>query len=205
MEATLITREEFEARRNGIKCEPEWWKKTRTYEVQMLEGREWVTKMSSDFEFVDDFRIVANNPYARILKAGVDITDKYRPESGASSTPYGSITPPAGPMPSKKTTSTYLKPAEYKALPLEEKQKLWEGIATLLDRKAKRAEIFEALNVSEATYDTIRLDIKAQESQQAAIADVQPSKVEEPKVITDNTPKQTAATSFQRPSLLRRR
>ena len=205
MEATLITHEEYEARRKGITSEPEWWKKTRTYEIQMQEGKSWETKMRTDTEFVDDFRIIANNSYARILKNGIDVTDKYRKEAVSNSSPYGNITPPAGPMPTKKPTSKYLKPAEYKALPLEDKQKLWDAIAELLSGGAKRAEIFEALSVSEATYDTIRLDIKANEAKQSSQPVVETPKVEMPKANTDNTPKQTTGTSFHRPSLLRRR
>lgn len=205
MEATLITHEEYEARHKGITSEPEWWKKTRTYEIQMQEGRGWETKMRTDTEFVDDFRIVASNPYARILKNGVDVTEKYRTDASVSAAPYGNITPLAGPMPTKKPASKYLKPAEYKALPLEDKQKLWDGIAELLSKGAKRAEIFEALSVSEATYDTIRLDIKANEAKQSSQPVVETPKVEMPKANTDNTPKQTTGTSFQRPSLLRRR
>lgn len=210
MEPIMLTREEFEARHNGIKQEPEWWKKTRTYEVQMLEGREWVTKMSSDYEFVEDFRIVAKSSYARILKNGIDVTEKYRDGETSSTSPYGAITPLKGPMPTKRPSTGYMKPAEYKALPIEEKRVIWEKVATLLEQKAKRAEIFETLSVSEATYDTIRLDIKEHESAEhvSSEATIQTTEannvVEKASTVTDNTPKQ-AGVKLQRPSLLRRR
>lgn len=128
---------------------PEWWKQTRTYEVQKQEGNTWVTKMTCDYEDIENFRILSNLPFYRILKNGVDITNKYS---------LSATTVEEEPQPVKKPVN--LKPAEYKALPLDKKKELWNKVIALQNRKAKRAEIFEELLISEATYDTIRNDLK---------------------------------------------
>lgn len=57
-----------------------------------------------------------------------------------------------------------LKPAEYKAMSSECKQKLKADIQRMLDEKTKRNDIFHALNISESTYDIIRTEMKKDES-----------------------------------------
>ena len=202
MEPKIISKEEWANIRKGRFSEPEWWKKTRTYQVQSLEGNEWITKMTSDVEWRDDFKLAARNPFNRILKNGIDVTDNYRDEIQSThkdnSTLYGVLNSMEGPTSSAKSarSSSAMKPSEYKSLSEEEKVKLWNSINSLLSQKAKRAEIFVQLNISEATYDTIRLDMKSNiENMTASTA-----------AVKDSTPKQhNISGRLQKPSLLRRR
>lgn len=205
METTLISKEEWlKSRKDVFQSAPDWWKQTRTYEVQKQEGYDWVTVLTSDTEWIDDFRLVATNPYMRILKNGKDVTAKYSSNcSRQPSTNFGIVMPVYGPEPNKRTTGKSMTPHEYKALPRSEKETLWKSIDILLENKAKRAEIFAELNISESTYDTIRLERKTLSEVAASDKPVhEETRENEVKVNTDSATIQPKSVKSQVDDLL---
>lgn len=206
MEPVVMTKQEYASRRDkALQSEPEWWKKTRTYEVQLLEGPEWSTKLSSDTEWVDDFKLIARNPFARILKNGVDVTPRYREnssEDAAISRPsYGPTIVAPGPL-SDSSKSSAMKPSEYKRLSQSQKEEIWRSVDTLLENKVRRADIFLQLNISEATYDTVRMDMKSRPSAASSEAPTIEDRIVENSITSE--PK-GGAQKLQKPSLLKRR
>lgn len=176
-----------------------WWSKIRTYIVQIQEGNQWVNKMSSDTEWPDDFRIIARNPFARILKDGEDITSKYKEDSECITSSVSTepqFKPPCNKIAiNNNKPKNVMKPSEYKNMIIEDKQILWNRIEKLLSTKAKRSQIFEDLNISEATYDAIRADMKSDK----ANCDTNCNKADT--VIVDTS----TEIKIHRPGLLRRR
>lgn len=206
MESKMITREEYY--KTHPQTEPDWWKKTRTYEVQIRGVSGWETRMTSDVEWPEDFRIVATNQFARILKDGIDVTAKYRsadaPMTSYEDQPYGSLAAQPGPTsePRKVTNSNTMKPGEYRALSSAEKQSIWSKIDTLLELKKKRNEIFTELKISEATYDAIRADMKSNNH-------VASTTTKTPQPVVNDAPKPKVDSNnvhkIQRPGLFGRR
>lgn len=135
------------------------------YVVEMHEGFEWVPKARYNFEDTEIFVMVAKNPFYRILKDGKDITSNYKNESDMQKSKKNKNEFDSKDIPNNSSEITDnadkpLKPAEYKAMSSEDKQKLKSEIKRMLDSKTKRNDIFHTLNISEATYDTIRMEMK---------------------------------------------
>ena len=125
------------------------------YVVEAHEGVEWVPKARYNFEDTEIFLAVAKNPFYRILKNGKDVTSKYK--SDQNKLKSKSI---EDSLETSVNTDKPLKPAEYKAMSLNDKQKLKSDIQRMLEEKTKRTDIFHTLNISEATYDIIRSEMK---------------------------------------------
>ena len=137
------------------------------YVVEAHEGIEWVPKARYNFEDTETFLVLAKNPFYRILKDGKDITSKYKQDSGKlQSNSNDSVVYDNSSNSSEISNNSTkpLKPAEYKAMSSECKQKLKADIQRMLDEKTKRNDIFHALNISESTYDIIRTEMKKDES-----------------------------------------
>lgn len=115
--------------------------------VEHQEGSEWVPKARTNFDDKEQFTIIAKNPMYRILEDGIDVTNRYR-FNDASDTDVESVTKPV------------MKPSQYKNLNDHDKHFLQHKVELLLENKKKRAELLTELNVSEATYDLIRADMK---------------------------------------------
>ena len=117
------------------------------YVVEAHEGIEWVPKARYNFEDTETFLVIAKNPFYRILKDGKDITSKYKQDSGKlQSNSNDSVVYDNSSNSSEITNNATkpLKPAEYKAMSSECKQKLKANIQRMLDEKTKRNDIFHA-------------------------------------------------------------
>lgn len=57
------------------------------YLVQRSDGDNWITLMQSDFEDTQQFRVIAQCQYYRILRDGKDITRKFRSPVSIQTTP----------------------------------------------------------------------------------------------------------------------
>lgn len=148
--------------------------------VEHQEGTEWVPKARTNFDDKDQFTVIAKNPMYRILEDGIDVTNRYRSMNNIDAD-VESVTEPV------------MNPSQYKNLNDRDKHLLQHKVELLLENKKKRAEILTELNVSEATYDLIRADMK------------QSSNVNHTK---SNTPKPSTSKSNNKPyrgSLLGRR
>lgn len=121
------------------------------YVVERNDGMGWIPKCHCTFEDTEQFIMIARNPYYRIMCDGKDVTAKYRNGKVASSTPHVES--------SSSSDTPVLKPAQYKAMSQQDKVSIQHSIKDCLQRKLKRTEIFKELNISEATYDTIRADM----------------------------------------------
>lgn len=163
---------------------------TCNYVVEQLEHGHWEPKCRTNFEdpkFVE----IAKNPSNRILCNGVDVTDRYR----AGHTNVSVVnTPQEAPM----------KPAAYKALSQDEKLRLQQQALQLRDNKKKRVEILSLLNISEATYDTMRADMaNTTPTPSSSSSDVAVSTPAQEQPIP--TPVSTSPNTVKRAGLLGRR
>ena len=120
---------------------------TTNYVVEHFEEGMWIPKLRTNFDDPQFYK-VAKSPSYRVMCNGIDVTAKYRDGSDISA-PAAYAESPKPPM----------KPAAYKALSDEEKHALQKLAAELKLNKKKRFEILTIMNVSEATYDTIRADM----------------------------------------------
>lgn len=144
------------------------------YVVEKLEGTEWVPKCRYNFEDTEQFLTISQNPSYRILHNNTDITSNYNKSyvKIGISTQTKTYTSEASSKKSMEVDnlstsdnrldniSKPMKPAEYKALSDRDKYDLQKRITQLLENKHKRNDIIKTLNVSEATYDVIRSDMK---------------------------------------------
>ena len=115
--------------------------------VEHQEGAEWVPKARTNFDDKDQFIVIAKNPMYRILEDGIDVTNRYRSMNNIDADIEEAVEP-------------VMKPSKYKELSDQDKNLLQHKVELLLENKKKRAEILKELNVSEATYDLIRSDMK---------------------------------------------
>ena len=142
--------------------------------VEHQEGSEWVPKARCNFEDTDQFIIIAKNPMYRIRKDGVDVTKRYRTMTKTSKD-NSDINAASEPV---------MKPSQYKELNEQDKELLQHKVELFLENKKKRTEILKELNVSEATYDLIRSDMK--QNTNSSNAKVNTSK--QPSTRTENKP-----------------
>ena len=172
------------------------------YRVERLEGATWRILMQCDFEDTEQFVIIAQNPIYRIMKDDKDITSEFVNNSQqrvSFISPNESKSLPVTQIEntSKKSQSlSALKPAAYRALSVEEKEKLINKAAELKEAKYKRADIMAELNVTESTYDIIRAD-----SVKSADNNAETAAVSKPIIATPPT----AHTTTARKGLLNRR
>ena len=142
--------------------------------VEHQEGSEWVPKARCNFEDTDQFIIIAKNPMYRIREDGVDVTKRYRKMSKTSkdSDDINAASDPA------------MKPSQYKELDEQNKILIQHKVELFLENKKKRTEILKELNVSEATYDLIRSDMK----QNTNSSNAKVNTPKQPSTRTDNKP-----------------
>lgn len=128
------------------------------YEVQRKEAMGWIGLCRSTTEDLAHFPVIARNPLYRILEDGKDVTSRYR--SGKVASMSNTQTIQTNPKPAEvECAIPVMKPAQYRSLSNEDKKALQHKITQCLNNKMKRVEIFKELNISEATYDTIRADM----------------------------------------------
>lgn len=152
------------------------------YVVEHQENGIWVPKFRCNFED-ESFPKVAQNVTNRILCDGVDITSNYRSGYIPASMPQSNE--------SHKNEEPVMKPAVYKALSQEEKLSLYNKSLQLKESKAKRVDILKALNMSEATYDTMRAEMaQASTSSEPAPAVTKPDPII-PQSVSKPSPLQT--------------
>lgn len=120
------------------------------YTVERLQGNEWVVVCQTDFDDVEQFKLIAQTVGYRILYNGNDITHKYNSNYTSFSMPGQANEKPVA-----------MKPSQFKALSIEEQSSIIDQIAKLKEKKCKRAEILEMLNITESTYDAINAEAKS--------------------------------------------
>ena len=131
------------------------------YQIEHLEGTEWIIKCRTDFEDIEQFIEVAKNPSYRIMHEGKDITKKYNnqyikiPEVAKKERKVIPETPEIAPM----------KPAAFKALSESEQSNIVKKAYEMRNQSYRRSDIMATLNVTESTYDIIVKAVSALSSE----------------------------------------
>ena len=129
------------------------------YSIEHLEGREWIPKCAQNLEEVEKFQSIASNIDYRIVEDGVDVTNRYRTKTTTKPTSPIKSVESVNVNNSVENVNKLMKPSEYKALSDNDKASIHANLRDLQSSGTKRNDIMAALNVSEATYDVIRVDL----------------------------------------------
>lgn len=131
------------------------------YQIEHLEGTEWVIKCRTDFEDTEQFTEIAKNPSYRIIHEDKDVTKKYNkqyvkiPEVVKRDHNIIPETPEITPI----------KPAAFKALSESEQSKIVKKAYEMRNQSYRRSDIMTTLNVTESTYDIIVKAVSALSSE----------------------------------------